>query len=104
MTNLHPLHQWAIDHIKPEPGPVVAKYRGWVLHAKGSKGGWHSFVLVAPATEQRKRKYWGGYNGDRLARSRDMGILFKYNPDVGDWLAAYGAPALTGFAIATERA
>ena len=60
---------------------------GWELRAKAGGGkGWSNFALVAPAGETQKRKYYGGWNGERLARNRDMDILSEHLPHIYEWL------------------
>jgi hypothetical protein len=76
---------------KPETGPLLASWEGWELYGRASweGGGWVNFALVAPASETRKRKYYGGWNGLRLAHSTDMGILQKHRPEIYAWLEAW---------------
>src|SRR5262245_32351441 len=80
--------KWAIERAKPETGDLLAARDGWELRAKVSGGGWFGFVLVAPPSELLKRKYFGGWNGERLSRSHDMGTLAKHKPPTYAWLTA----------------
>jgi hypothetical protein len=74
--------------VKVEAGKLLAERDGWELRVKlrPSTGGWHNFVLVAPESETRKRKYYGGWNGERLAQSYDMDILLEHVPSIYRWL------------------
>lgn len=46
---------------------------------KGREG-WTNFKLVGP--KGKKRNWWLGWNGERLARNADAAKLAKWQPDV----------------------
>jgi hypothetical protein len=68
-----------------EPVAMLGPQGDWTLWHRPSRcsGDWHSFVLQPP-TDLRKTKsvHYGGWNGERLARTYDMGVLANKNPDV----------------------
>jgi hypothetical protein len=48
--------------------------------------GWHSFVLRHYDGRFRKYSYWGGWNGERVARNTDMGRLNRRFPEIMQWV------------------
>ena len=80
--------RWMVEHAKVEPGPVLAEHQGWRLHQKRRGQEWLNFVLVAPTTNEEKRKYHGAWNGERLAGHPDMGTLQTHYPGMFAWLTA----------------
>jgi hypothetical protein len=60
----------------------------WVLWQISENNDWLGLKLDAPYRAKKpgqkklKRSYWTGWNGERLARSRDTGILAEFDPDM----------------------
>lgn len=81
----------------PYATPYVAKHLiaetapGWSLYhrAFADKTPWRSLYLRRTGRRRDgvpKHSYWLSWNGERLARSRDAGILLEHNPDVFAWV------------------
>jgi hypothetical protein len=115
MTDVSPFQRWKIEHAAPEPGTLLATRDEWELRAKtwpcnslANPSPWHNFVLIAPATSLRKRKFFSAWNGERVARSKDMGVLAKHYPDkmawvldacrTANWQSGCGSPTTTSAA------
>jgi hypothetical protein len=58
----------------------------WTLYHNSDREGWHNFVLRRNDTRFRKYSYWGGFDGQRIAKNRDMQRLAKQCPDIYRWL------------------
>jgi hypothetical protein len=56
----------------------------WLLWSRFTINGWHNFAVQPPAKINRKIKsvFYGAWNGERLAGSRDMGLLAEHHPDI----------------------
>jgi hypothetical protein len=50
-----------------------------------ANGGWRSLKLTCP-TRQKKRAWWLGWNGERLARNHDAGLLADHEPEIYRWV------------------
>jgi hypothetical protein len=63
--------------------------RGFTLFERPAchKNGWLSLKLIASG-RRRKRNWWLGWNGDRLARNSDAGRLQDQEPEIYDWVIA----------------
>ena len=57
------------------------------LFERGVKDGWTSLKLVNPSTP-RKKNWWLGWNGERLAKNADAGKLFTHHPETYAWVIA----------------
>jgi hypothetical protein len=76
-----------MGRIKREAGLVLGSHEGWQLYERPYVAGsqWRNFALVSPKGS-RKRKFYGAHNGERLARSTDMGLLSGFYPNIYQWL------------------
>lgn len=78
----------------PENGSQIARFGDWYLFDQSREPGeWMSLKLVyLGAGGQPKANFRLGWNGQRLAATRDNGLLSEKHPglyaDVLDWLAA----------------
>lgn len=65
----------------------IAEFAEWQLYVRWERSSakWLNFVLCAPAGE-RKRRFHGAWNGQRLATSADMLRLRQRHPNVATWL------------------
>ncbi|WP_155255193.1 hypothetical protein [Bradyrhizobium elkanii] len=55
------------------------------------KGEWRSLRLIKGGRKSRrvpKRSFWLGWNGQRLARNHDTGVLAEHYPEIYDWVVA----------------
>lgn len=50
-----------------------------------ARGEWRSFKLIA-SRRRRKRNYWFGANGERLARNTDLALLYRDEPEIYAWV------------------
>ena len=69
--------------------PVEFLGDGWTLwqRSRQPNGGWYNFVLQPPeGLRKKKSAYRGGWNGKRLANSRDMTILAERHAEIYDEL------------------
>jgi hypothetical protein len=65
---------------------LIAQIPGWSLYDRPSpSGGWIGLKLVASG-KLPKRNWWLGFNGTRLSRSRDAGLLEQHQPDIHAWV------------------
>jgi hypothetical protein len=57
-----------------------------------SNDSWISLKLIRPLG--KKRNWWLGWNGERLAKNHDAMLLFKHEPEIYQWvintLSAHG--------------
>jgi hypothetical protein len=61
---------------------LIAQTPGWSLYDRLVPGeGWINLKLVGSGTLP-KRNWWLGFNGTRLLRSRDAGLLEQHQPDI----------------------
>lgn len=70
-------------------GTEIAAIMGeWSLRTtSGARGNWRQFKLVATTTRSMpKRCYWLGWNGKRMAKSHDAGLLAQYQPTIYAWV------------------
>jgi hypothetical protein len=60
---------------------------GFVLFERPSKANevWRSLKLTC-SERRKKRNWWLGWNGERLARNRDAGLLAEHDPEVYAWV------------------
>jgi hypothetical protein len=73
---------------------IVAERPGWALYDRQHpSNGWRNFKLVAAtpkgkarARARRKRSWWLGFNGERLARNIDAGLLALHQPQIHRWV------------------
>jgi len=52
---------------------------------------WYSYKLACPKRpggRTTKKSWWLGWNGERLARNRDAGLLAKHFPDIYEQVQA----------------
>jgi hypothetical protein len=68
----------------------VARHRNddWTLYQQSRADGWTNFVLRHEDERFRKYSYWGGWNGQRIARNTDMTRLAEQHPEIYRWLEA----------------
>jgi hypothetical protein len=75
--------------------PVPADWRRCAEHPnkwslwhrpRADGNGWYSFVLRHDDQRFRKYHYWGGWDGQRIARNRHMGQLANKHPEIYRWL------------------
>jgi hypothetical protein len=70
---------------------VIAQHDGFTLIELKRQGGWHSMKLTHPrgfvgSGRRRKRIWWLGWNGERLARNHDAETLHQCRPDIYAWV------------------
>ena len=70
---------------------VIAQRGGFTLIELKRQGGWRSMKLTHPrgfvgSGRHRKRNWWLGWNGERLAKNCDAGKLHQYHPDIYAWV------------------
>jgi hypothetical protein len=53
-----------------------------------ARNGWRNLKLISTNRRRKKRNWWFGWNGQRLAESRDVVLLKEHLPDVYDWVIA----------------
>ncbi len=56
---------------------------------KRAAGGWKTFNLQIkhPSKNRKiKRSWWFGWNGERLSKNKDMGLLNNHKPKVYQWV------------------
>lgn len=74
----------------PETGPLLGTRDGWEIRERVDSRppwrGWRRFVVVSTRRGTRKSKFWGAWNGQYLARTRDMAILLERHPEVHAWV------------------
>jgi hypothetical protein len=65
---------------------IVSERPGWTLYEyRPPTGRWHSLKLVATG-RRRKRSWWLGFNGERLSRTTDAGLLAEHEPAILQWV------------------
>jgi hypothetical protein len=66
---------------------VIASENGWVLiHCTAaSKAEWISLKVECPSKKE-KRNWWFGWNGTRIAKNRDSGLLQQHHPEIVEWV------------------
>lgn len=80
MTKLH-------KGIRPEFGEVILENNDWeVFSTFEGVGGWTNIKLVSKRPRQFKANFYLGWNGDRLAVSKESKVLMEYSRDIYDWL------------------
>jgi hypothetical protein len=74
--------------MKPLGETVAIHDDGWALHRRvgNTRDPWRVFVLVSPEGVDRKQRFYCGWNGERLSRGGDVGILHGRHPKVFEWL------------------
>lgn len=67
---------------------MIASKGEWVLCevVKQSDNGWKSLHLMRLRAKCRKRSWWFAWNGERLSRTRDLGLLAEHHEDVLGWV------------------
>ena len=71
---------------------IARREDGFVLYERPSKISteWRSFKLEKRVPGRRKwgtkRNWWIGWNGERLSRNRDVGIMAQYDPELMAWV------------------
>ncbi len=71
---------------------LIGSHEEWRLYHRytKTKNGWHSLYLARlqglGMPRLKKGRYWLGWNGDRLARNRDAGLLEEHHPDIAEWV------------------
>jgi hypothetical protein len=70
---------------------VIAQHDGFTLIELKRQDGWRSMKLThrggfVGSGRRRKRNWWLGWNGERLARNYDAGKLYQYHPDIYAWV------------------
>ena len=65
---------------------TIAKRDGFTLYERPDRASppWRSFKLVGRTG--RKRNWWLGWNGERLARNSDTVLLAEHRPEVHAWV------------------
>jgi hypothetical protein len=66
----------------------LAEHEGFTLYERIGRGNetWKSLKLVR--REGRKRNWWFGWNGERLARCHDVSALTEHEPAIHEWVVA----------------
>jgi beta-lactamase class D len=66
----------------------VASAESWTLYERTGKAGsdWRSLKLIRTGGRGRKRNWWLGWNGERLARCHDAENLAEHNPEILQWV------------------
>jgi hypothetical protein len=66
----------------------IARREGFTLFERTGAGanGWRSFKLIREGRGLKKRNWWIGWDGDRLARTADAGKLREHEPEIYDWM------------------
>ena len=66
--------------------PVIATTGQWRLYHRDAKNlPWRSLVLLAPP-DHRKRRYYLGWNGERIGGASDPKDLRKRHPEILTWV------------------
>ena len=66
---------------------LIAQTSTWRLcDRQVSRDGWTNFRLVSTTGGLPKRSWWLGWNGGRLARNRDAGLLEQHHPEIHAWV------------------
>ena len=52
----------------------------WILFGRQKSTGWTSLKLIAEERAPFKANYWLGWNGSRLSKTRDEGLLLEGRP------------------------
>jgi hypothetical protein len=79
-----------MSEVENRPLMTIAKHpSGFVLYERGQMSGeWRSLKLVLCDDQQikKRRNWWLGWNGERLARNEDARNLSKRNPAIYAWV------------------
>jgi hypothetical protein len=71
------------------PLTFIAEWRGgYKLYERHSSNEWRTLKLIrlgAPR-DQRKRNWWLGWNGERLADNADARLLAEHHPRLARWV------------------
>lgn len=63
----------------------VAEFDGFELyHTSASTPEWANLKLVKLDRNGPKHAWWLAWNGERLARNKDAGLLEQHNPEIAD--------------------
>lgn len=56
----------------------------WHVTAKNEPNpkGWRTVKISADGVAERKANYWVSWNGERIARSREMGAMADHRPEL----------------------
>jgi hypothetical protein len=67
---------------------LIASRGEWTLFdvVNRSGNGWRSLHLTRDGKKLQKRSWWLGWNGERLARNCDLGLLAEHHEDVLEWV------------------
>jgi hypothetical protein len=67
---------------------VIASALGFTLYAthRGDFGEWRNLKLERRPAHGGKNNWWLGWNGERLARRKDSGLLAEHHPPVFAWV------------------
>ena len=67
---------------------AIATHNDFTLYDRFDQtvGKWRNLKLVRTADSAVKRNWWLAWNGERLARSRDAGLLVQHNPEIEIWV------------------
>ena len=59
----------------------------WILLSLDrDESDWISLILIGPGSRNKTKKYWLGWNGERLSHSTDAGLLHKRHPEIENWV------------------
>jgi hypothetical protein len=66
----------------------VKHHEEWTLYevSRLSLNGWKSLHLKRSGLGAPKTSWWLGWNGERLARNRDLALLAEHHGDVLNWV------------------
>ncbi len=62
---------------------------GWRLYARPEQNGWRNMKLVSTGPSAHKANYWLGWNGERLAATKDQKNMDANKPELRDVLMAF---------------
>lgn len=72
---------------QPEDLRWLADWREFTLYACDNENGeWRNFKLVRMPGKWPKHNWWLGWNGKRLAGSRDAVLLAEHHPQAYAWV------------------
>jgi hypothetical protein len=79
---------WTVIAHRADDRNGLLKHQAWTLYHQSDKGDWHNFVVRHNDPHFRKFSYWGAWNGQRLARNKDLAKLQDKHPRIYTWLQA----------------
>ena len=71
----------------PTYGEVILENESWVLfNLFTGHSEWDNLKLISKKPRLHKASFLLGWNGERLARSKDCQILLEHSPEVYEWI------------------